>query len=348
MGRNKQIRQSAAVSAALMVLLFLLPLAVIVPFREELVVREEYVDERGDEPVLPGETDDSVLLRVLEGETVVEMTLGEYLPGVVRAEMPASFEPEALKAQAAAARTYTMYRIASGGSHGDTAHVCTDHTCCQAYMDKETARRNWGDRAEEYENKIAAAVRDTDGQLILYGDEPVLAVFHAASAGQTRPAGEVWQSDLPYLQAVGSPEGEKAPPDYYSRAEFSTKALREKLLAAFPEAELSGPAEEWLQKAAVDEAGSVRTVEVGGVTVKGTAVRAALELRSACFTWEVKKDTVVFFVTGYGHGVGMSQYGANAMALAGADWREILTHYYTGVTVGPWRGLNNFTNRREP
>ena len=128
MGRNKQARQSAAVSAVLMLLLFLLPLAVIVPFREELFAREETVDESGNEPFVPGETDGSILLRVLDGETVVEMTLGEYLLGVVRAEMPASFAPEALKAQAAAARTYTMYKLSSGGNHGDTAHVCTDHT----------------------------------------------------------------------------------------------------------------------------------------------------------------------------------------------------------------------------
>ena len=344
MGRKKQVRQSAAASAVLMLLLFLLPLAVIVPFREELFARVETVDESGDEPFVPGETDGSILLRVLDGETVTEMTLGEYLLGVVRAEMPASFEPEALKAQAAAARTYTMYKLSGGGNHGDTAHVCTDHTCCQAYADKEAAWRGWGKQAAEYEQKIAAAVRETDGQLILWEDEPVLAVFHAASAGQTRPAGEVWQNDLPYLQAVASPEGESAAPDYYSRVEFSTKALREKLLAAFPEAELSGSAQDWLRRADVDEAGSVRTVEVGGVKVKGADVRTALGLRSACFTWEAEEDTVVFFVTGYGHGVGMSQYGTNAMAAAGKDWREILTHYYTGVTIGPWRGLNSFTN----
>ena len=149
---------------------------------------------------------------------------------------------------------------------------------------------------------------------------------------------------MPYLQAVDAPDGESAAPDYYSRVEFSTKTLREKLLAAFPEADLSGPAKDWLQHPDTDKAGSVRTVEVGGIAVKGANLRTALGLRSACFTWETEDDKVVFFVTGYGHGVGMSQYGANAMAEDGATWREILTHYYTGVTVGPWSGLNSFTN----
>ena len=344
MGGKKQVRQSAAASAVLMLLLFMLPLAVIVPFREELLARVETVDESGDEPFVPGEADGGILLRVLDGEVVTEMTLGEYLLGVVRAEMPASFEPEALKAQAAAARTYTMYKLSSGGNHGDTAHVCTDHTCCQAYTDKAAAWRGWGKQAEAYEKKITAAVRETDGQLILYEDEPVLAVFHAASAGQTRPAGEVWQDDLPYLQAVAAPEGETAAPDYYSRAEFSTAQLREKLLAAFPEVKLTGEAETWLRNVETDEAGNIKTVEVGGVAVKGASLRMALGLRSACFTWESAEDGLIFFVTGYGHGVGMRQDGANARAAAGADWKEILTHYYTGVTVGPWHGLNGFTN----
>lgn len=119
-------------------------------------------------------------------------------------------------------------------------------------------------------------------------------------------------------------------------------------MEAFPGADLSGPVEYWLRHPDLDEAGNVRSVEVGGVTVKGTAVRTALGLRSACFVWEQEGDAMVFFVTGYGHGVGMSQYGANAMAEAGADWREILLHYYTGVAVGVWDGWNRFTNGINP
>ena len=344
MRRNEPLGVSAAVSLALTAILFLLPAAVVRPFQGELYAGEEPPRESEGTAGGATTTDGETVLRVLDNGTVREMDLGTYLAGVVRAEMPASFEPEALKAQAAAARTYTMYKLSSGGNHGDTAHVCTDHTCCQAYTDKAAAWRGWGKQAEEYEKKITAAVRETDGQLILYEDEPVLAVFHAASAGQTRPAGEVWQDDLPYLQAVTAPEGETAAPDYYSRAEFSTAQLREKLLAAFPEVKLTGKAETWLRNVETDEAGNIKTVEVGGVAVKGASLRMALGLRSACFTWEPAEDGLIFFVTGYGHGVGMSQYGANAMAAAGADWKEILSHYYTGVTVGPWHGLNSFTN----
>jgi stage II sporulation protein D len=334
MKQKTQIRQSAAVSALLLAALFLIPLAVVAPFRSELFDREDTVDET--EPFVPGNLDGQAVLRVLSGDTVEEMDLGTYLVGVVRAEMPASFETEALKAQAVAARTYTIYKIQTGGNHGDTADICTDSTCCQAYIGEEQARANWGVNADAYEKKIEEAVSSTDGQAILYGGAPVLAVFHSSSAGLTRAAGEVWVNDLPYLQAVESPEAGDTIPNYYSRVEFTPAEFRERFLASCPAADLSGDMSGWLRDAVTDSAGSVETVTVGGVTVKGTQVRSVLGLRSACFTWEVEDGKLVFFVTGYGHGVGMSQYGANAMAAGGADYQEILTHYYTGVTVEPY------------
>ena len=348
MKRRSQVRQSIAVSAVLMVLLFTLPLAVIVPFREELFGGEKTADETEGEPFAPGESDGSVVLRVLNGGTVEEMTLGEYLVGVVRAEMPASFEPEALKAQATAARTYTLYKMETGGNHAGTADICTDSTCCQAYLSEDRARANWGEAADANEKKVEAAVRDTDGQVIQYGGAPILAVFHSCSAGQTRAAGEVWLNDLPYLQAVSSPEDTDAIPNYYSRAEFTAEDFKSRVLAVCPEADLSGSMSTGLRGAVTDSAGSVETLTVGDVTVKGSTLRSALGLRSACFTWEVQGEKLVFFVTGYGHGVGLSQYGANRMAKEGAGFRDILTHYYTGVTVGTWAGLDSFTNRAEP
>ena len=335
---RNQVRQSIAVSAVLLAALFLLPLAVIVPFRSELFARETPVDETEGEPFVSGELDGRTILKVLNGDQVEEMDLGTYLVGVVRAEMPASFEPEALKAQAVAARTYTLYKIRSGGNHGDAADICTDHTCCQAYISEEQARSNWGGDADVYEQKIEDAVTATDGEAILYGGVPILAVFHSSSAGLTRAAGEVWLNDLPYLQAVDSPEAGDAIPNYYSRVEFTAEEFKAKFLAAHADADLSGPVGGWLSGAVTDAAGSVATLSVGGVTVKGTEVRTILGLRSACFEWEAQDGKLVFYVIGYGHGVGMSQYGADQMAKDGADYKEILTHYYTGVTVEPYRG----------
>lgn len=341
MKRSSQLRQSLVVSTVLTALLFALPLAVMVPFRSELFSAETPISESEGAPFAPGELDSSVTLRVLQGDQVTEMTLGAYLVGVVRAEMPASFELEALKAQAVAARTYTLYKMRGGSNHGDTADICTDSTCCQAYLTQEAAESGWGADAAANEEKIEKAVGETDGQTILYDGEPILAVFYSSSAGLTRPAGQVWQNDVPYLQAVSSPEDEDAIPNYYSRATFTAAEFREKFLAAQPEADLSGKMANWLQDAVTDTAGSVETVRVGGVTVKGSTLRAILGLRSACFEWEIKDGSVIFYVTGFGHGVGMSQYGADRMAANGADYRAILTHYYTGVSVEAF----SFTNQ---
>ncbi|MEA4941494.1 MAG: stage II sporulation protein D [Oscillibacter sp.] len=329
------MKRYLGVSVVLLCLLFLLPLVTVVTH----VVRREAEAEKEPEPeeakielLPPGETDGSYTIRVLLGDQVETMTMGEYLQGVVRAEMPASFEQQALCAQAVAARTYTLYKMATGGNHGDTADVCSDPTCCQAYLDKETAAANWGDHAENYEAKVENAVSLTDGQTILYDGQPILAVFHSSSAGKTKNSGEVWTGDLPYLRSVSSPEGENVP-NYYSRAEFTPEEFKKLFLAAYPEAKLSGSADGWIRERKVSEDGNVDSVTVGGVSVRGTQMRTIFSLRSTTFETEIQDGNIVFFVTGYGHGVGMSQYGAQQMAKDGSDWKDIITHYYTGVTV---------------
>ena len=327
------MKQSLSVSALLLILLFALPLLVITPvLHRELSQRQS---EEPEEPltIIPGDVDSAETVRVLDGGEIREMTMAEYLVGVVRAEMPAAFEQEALRAQAVAARTYTLYKLQGGGNHGEEIDICTDSTCCQAYLSEERARANWGESADRYEARIEDAVYATDGQAILYGGQPILAAFHSSAPGRTRSAGAVWINDLPYLKSVSSPEEGEAIPNYYSRVEFTAETLRAKLQAAYPEAKLSGGVGGWLTNAVTDESGSVATVDVGGVSVKGASLRGALGLRSACFEWEVQDGKLVFFVTGFGHGVGMSQYGANQMAKDGSDYRTILTHYYTDVTV---------------
>lgn len=343
-----QVRRSIVVSGVLMAALFLLPLAVVTPFPMAPIVPPPAVGPVPSNPAPPtqpaAEERQETHLRVLQDGQVTELELEEYLVGVVRAEMPASFEVEALKAQAVAARTYTIYKMMSGGNHAPAADICTDSACCQAYLGAAAAAENWGDQAAAYEEKVSQAVADTAGQVILYGGQPILAVFHAASSGLTREAGEVWSSDLPYLRAVPSVEAGAEIPNYYSRAEVSAAVFREKVLAAYSGADLSGSPGGWLKNAVTDAAGNVKTVEVGGIAVRGSALRALLGLRSACFTWEVQDGNLVFFVTGYGHGVGLSQHGANQMAKEGAGWREILLHYYTDVSIGAYC----FTNNRNP
>ena len=280
--------------------------------------------------------DGSTLVRVaMPDGTVSSLTMAEYLWRVVAAEMPASFETEALRAQAVTARTYTLYQMSIGQNpnHPD-ADMCTDISCCQAYLSPEDAAANWGDQAQIWGEKIARAVSDTDGQAILYEGQPIDAVFFSSAAGRTLDSVEVWGGSVPYLTSVESPEGEEVP-NYHTTVAVPVDEFKSVFLVRYPDADLSGAPETWFQNVIPTSSSGVDTVEVGGVTVKGTALRTLFDLRSANFSVTADSEAVTFSVTGYGHGVGMSQYGANAMANQGKTWRDIVTWYYTGVEVVP-------------
>ena len=283
----------------------------------------------------PGERDSAKRLRIQIQGQVQEMDMGTYLLGVLRAEMPASFEEEALKAQAIAARTYTLYRIRGGGSanHPD-ADACDDHTCCKAYLSAEQAAANWGSMAVYYEEKLARAVRETDGEVLLYDGVPILAVFFSSADGSTQGAGDVWLNDLPYLRKVESPEDEALVPNYYSTASFTAEEFKSLVLRAYPNADLSGDASTWVRDIVRNDSDYVASVTVGGVKMRGNDLRTLLSLRSPSFTVECKNNAFTFHVTGYGHGVGMSQYGANALAKEGYSAEEIVQHYFSDTTVG--------------
>lgn len=281
--------------------------------------------------------DEQSILQVYDGEKNVEMTMAEYLPGVVRGEMPATFEEEALKAQAVAERTFIYYHMQGGrkAAHPD-ADVCMDYRCCNAWVSQEQAKSNWGDNYEEYNRKIQQSVEETDGQVMLYDGKPILAAFHSSSAGVTAKSGDAWVSDLPYLVSVESPENADSVPNYYSVNTFTPEEFREKVLAQEPTAVLEGSPAEWVTDLQKNESGRVESVTVGGISLRGTRVRSILGLRSACFTAECTDSAITFRVTGYGHGVGMSQYGANALAKEGKTWQEILRWYYRGVSIETW------------
>ena len=288
----------------------------------------------GDES-LAASTDRSTVLNVLVGGKLRQMDMETYLLGVVRAEMPAAFQEEALKAQAVAARTYILHKIAGGGSaNHPQADACDDITCCQAYKTQEDAAADWGTDAAEYEAKIRRAVTETDGECVLYEGAPVLAVFHSSSVGTTQDAQSVWSASLPYLQSVETPEGEETVPNYRSTAVFSAGELRDRLKEALPEAVLEGSPSNWFTNIRQQPNGMVTSLAVGGVEVGGNRLRTILELRSACFTIAFNGDEVTFSVAGYGHGVGMSQYGANVLAENGMTYQDILKWYYTGTEVG--------------
>ena len=271
-----------------------------------------------------------------EGQ-VEELTMADYLWGVVAAEMPASFQPEALKAQVCAARTYTVNLQARPSEKHPQADVCADSTCCQAYTDPTLARARWGLNAGEYSDKLAAAVADTDGLGILCDGTPIQALFFSSAAGRTVDAAEVWGREVSYLKGVDSPEGDEVP-NWRVQTVLTPDQVRQTVLPACPEADLSGSPEGWFTGRTENSAGGVASMAVGGVTLTGGQLRSLFSLRSASFTVTYGEDGFTFETLGYGHGVGMSQYGANAMAAEGKDFRAILTWYYTGTQVGPLYG----------
>ena len=338
-GQRWGVKQVVATALALLLVLFLLPLLL---FGTGGLEQTEQAAPTGELPidrtvVTPSPSADSqTQIRVaLTDGSVLTLGLDQYLWRVVAAEMPASFELEALKAQAAAARTYTLSKLGRTVEKHPDADVCTDITCCQAYIDPDQAAANWGDNAAAYTAKITSAVSETDGMAVLYDGQPIQAVFFSSAAGRTVDAVEVWGNSVPYLTGVDSPEGDEVP-NYHSTVTFTPEEFKSKLLAQYPDADLSGDPADWFQNTVPNSAGGVEQVDVGGVTVSGGALRTLLGLRSTSFTVTTDSQGVTFSVTGYGHGVGMSQYGANALAKQGKTYDEILKWYYTGVEVAPY------------
>lgn len=269
----------------------------------------------------------------VNGETR-EMDLEDYVAGVTAAEMPASFPLEALKAQAVAARTFAQSKREekSQNAHPD-ADVCDDFTHCAAYLDLDTqAEEQWGSEAEEWTKKLKQAVSETSGQIVVYNGSPITAVFHAASSEETESAVDVWGSDVPYLVSVDS-SGDDACPDYISSVTFGAEEFRQKMLTKYEDINLTGLPSTWFTSFKRADSGHVLTCKVGGVTAKGTTLRTLLGLRSTNFTVSTTDTSITFETTGYGHGVGMSQYGAKAMAESGSTCEEILTHYYSGTEI---------------
>jgi len=327
-------RRCATLGLALAAVLFLLPLLLVrggpAPLDDEALLPPAALPiDRAPAASVSRDSGRPVRLQRADG-TVEELTMDAYLWGVVAAEMPASFEDEALKAQACAARTYAA-GLVGAGRHPD-ADLCDDSSCCQAYTDRDDALLRWGLNARQYADKIEAAVSATDGLGVLYQGAPIQAVFFSSAAGRTADAVEVWGSAVDYLKSVDSPEGDEVP-NYHSQAVLSRDEAARQILAAWPGADLSGEPEDWFQDVRRSASGAVSSLKIGGVEATGGAARQAFSLRSACFEVKWDGENFVFDVTGYGHGVGMSQYGANAMAKDGSDFREILTWYYTGTEV---------------
>lgn len=269
-------------------------------------------------------------IRVLHDGETVEMNMCDYIVGVTAAEMPVSFGAEALKAQTVAARTYAMY-CADMHKHGE-AQVCTDPGCCQAWSGEELLRAGWGERYEENIRALREAEEATAGQYLAYEGRAIFAAFHSSSAGATEDCERVWSS-VEYLSSVPSPETASDVPEYVTEVRCAAIDFRDTVLSRYPSADFSVDESGWIGDIERDGSGRVAGVVLGGVYIRGTELRSLFSLRSTAFTLEYEDGQFVFTVTGFGHGVGMSQYGAMVMARDGADYTEILAHYYPGTEL---------------
>lgn len=282
-----------------------------VPIQQETTVPE---------PMIP-------TIAVLTKAGIVEMELESYVVGVVLSEMPGSFSMEALKAQSVASRTFAL-RVCRDGRHDGA--VCMDYGCCQGYRSSEEYLAQGGD--QESLDRIIAAVDATAGQVLTFEGSVICATYFSCSGGSTEDALAVWGSDVPYLQAVESP-GEEFAEVFSHQKKFTFEEFENLLCVSLPEDPTT-----WFGQVAFTDGAGVDTMEIGGVCYRGTTLRTLLGLRSTAFSVTVTEEAIIVDTLGFGHRVGMSQYGAEAMALAGRGYMEILAHYYQGVrlqTYGP-------------
>lgn len=274
--------------------------------------------------------DRSFLLPVLlDDGSVAELELEEYLIAVVLREMPASFETEALKAQAVVARTYALRRYELGGKH-EVAAVCTDSGCCQGYYSPDAYLCDGGN--SESLEKVSAAVRATAGEVLKYDNELIEATYFSCSGGMTEDAAAVWGAEVPYLVATRSP-GEENATYYIDTAKFTTSEFAKKLGIS-----VSAAPSRWIEEVSYTPGGGVNKMCICGKTFKGTTLRQKLGLRSTAFAISVVGNTVTITTKGFGHRVGMSQYGADAMAVQGSTYQQILAHYYLNTQLTIYGG----------
>ena len=275
--------------------------------------------------------DDDITVCVYTENGDVDMPLGEYLIGVVSSEMPASYDVEALKAQAMAARTYTAYKMKYiPCDKSENAVVCTDPSHCQAYADNETLKERWGNNYDEYINKVESAVRETDGKVITYDGKLIEALYTASCGGVTEDSENVFGNALPYLKSVESADKDEQSKVYTFTLQEYVNILRQ----SYDGIQITvDNAKQKTQKPQRYESGRVKSIKIANADITGGTMRKLFSLPSTMFTITFSGNSVIFDCKGYGHGVGLSQVGANGFAEEGMNAEEIVKHYYTGVSI---------------
>ncbi len=293
------MRKFITIGLVFILLIYIIPLSTLITKKEKKIFNGETIS------VYDTDTDE-----------VLKVSLEEYVLKALSKEMPASFEKEALKAQAVAIRTYTLKKKQTKNEKHENAVVCTDSNHCMAYMKEEIE--------EKYREKLEGAVLETSGQVLMFDKEYASTVFHAISSGRTENSEDIWGGEVPYLVSVESLDDIKVK-GYETKVTVSYNEFINKLGAK--------DFEKVIGEEQRTEAGAVKTITLCEKEYTGAKVRELFNLRSSNFKIEEDDGNYIFTVYGYGHGVGMSQHGANNYAKAGYTYEEILNHYYPGTIL---------------
>ena len=262
-----------------------------------------------------------VRVKRVEQNSIEKVPLEEYVIGVLSGEMPVSFEIEALKAQAVAARTYVLKRINSQNEYD-----VVDTVSNQVYLNEEERKEKWKESFQERNDRLKKVVKETQGQYLTYQNQIIDAFFFSTSTGFTENSGEVFQTQLPYLVSVESKWDEKVSPNYQNEYDFSLSEFYEKLKLPYQE-------KAKIEILKTTSTGRVKQLKINNTEFDASTIFKNLSLKSTFFTITQKEENIHITTKGYGHGVGMSQYGANGMAKEGYTYDKILTHYYQGVQI---------------
>ncbi|SEA68798.1 stage II sporulation protein D [Thalassobacillus cyri] len=320
----------------LVLMILIIPAVIVIPFIDsgnEQRITEQHPKETTPMIEVPDDLS-PFSIDVLRTNTnqVEEVPLEKYVARVVASEMPANFEKEALKAQALAARTYIVQHYSNGENISEQADV-TDTVDHQVYKNDSELRKQWKGEYTANMSKINQAVKDTAGEIITYEEKPIFAAFFSTSNGYTENSEDYWKNAFPYLKSVESP-WDKQSPKFLDQKVLSVQEVEAKLGVTFP-------ADVTASRINLTEGNRVSSIEVGGKKFSGREIREKLGLRSSDFSIDQKDGHLIFTTKGYGHGVGMSQYGANGMAKQGSDYKEIVQHYYQGAKVTEMEQLNS-------
>lgn len=282
--------------------------------------------------IIKGNNKAKVYMR--KSKEIKEIDVEEYVAGVVSSEMQVNFEKEALKAQAVAARTYYYSKRLNSCIEGQGAEIC-DSIHCQVYTPKEERLATWlEDKREINWNKIKEAVKETEGDVLVYNGELVkYPQFFSTSSGKTENCVDVFSEDIPYLKSIESP-GEEIAPKFKSIVNIDKSTFINTITDNYRNTNLNYEnLQNNIKILSRTEGGAVKEIKLGKVTISGVEFRNLFNINSANFTLNIVENEVIINCTGYGHGVGMSQWGANIMAKEGKNYKDILKHYYSGVNI---------------